>query len=552
MVSSLQLYHVTPSMDETGMLKQYARILSSLHACLIAAVLVLSGCASGGSDDSLVVGILSEPKTLNPLSASSIQSQDIVNLIFLELLVEDGDFLNFQPSLAERWTFGSDSLSITFALRKNARWHDGKPVTAADVRFTYQLQTDTLVSWASRSLKNRITDVEVVDAHTVTFHFANRYPDQLRDANDGVILPRHLLEGIPRESLGTSDFGREPIGSGPYMFARWLPGQLIELERNPQYYVEGQPYVKRVVFRIVPDMTNLVTQLKTGEIDCLESIPTDALPELRSQYPDVKIYHYMSRAMSFVVWNLDKDLFSDPQTRRALAMAINGPEIIETLWGGMATALNGPMHPMLWAHDPGIGAVPYDPDRARSILADRGWTDTDGDGVLDRDGRPFEFDMTANQGVQLRADIMTMVQEYLRRVGVRVNARILEWNAFIGRVVSGEFDSCVLGWKVSTRADLTSFWHSTSTPPAGFNASRYNSPRADQLMEKAKNTLDVDDARSMWHECQRIIYDDQPLFFLAVPYEVVGLQSRFCNVKPNAHGFFVNLPEWHVDRNCDS
>lgn len=509
-----------------------------------------SGRHADSREHSVVIGVLSEPNTLNPLVATSAQTQDIVELMFLKLLREEGDFLSFTPRLASEWSFSPDSLAITFKLRNDVSWHDGERVTASDVRFTWELQRDPRVAWASRSIKDRIKDVEVVDDRTVSFHFTARYPYQLHDANDGVILPRHLLAGVPPDSIRGHDFGRHPVGNGPYLFARWIPGQYIELERNPDYYEKGQPYLGRIGVRIVPDMTNLVNQLKAGEVDCLESIPIDALAEIESQYPEVRIYDYLSREMAFVVWNLEDQLFADREIRRALAMSIDAREIIQTLWHGMADVSDSPMHPMLWAHDPNIEKIPFDPHRARDVFAEHGWRDSDNDGVLDKDGQPFEFDMTTNQGIQVRADVMTMVQEYLRRVGIKVNARVLEWNTFISGVIGGEFDSCVLGWRVDTRADLTRFWHSTSLPPNGFNASRYVNKEADALMEQARTTVDFDEARQLWSRCQRIIYEDQPIFFLAVPHEVVGLRKDICGVEPTAYGFFVNLPEWYVDPEC--
>lgn len=526
-------------------------------ASVLVALLALGSCgggedghrlASGGG--SVVVGLLSEPKSLNPLVASSTQSQDIINLMFLTLLVEEADFLSFKPNLAERWSYSEDSLSITFRLRDDVRWHDGEPVRAADVRFTWQMQVDPRVGWASRSLKDRIDDVEIVDDHTVTFRFAGRYPYQLHDANDGVVVPSHLLAAVPPDSMRTSGFGRKPIGNGPYRFARWIPGQYIELERDANYYLEGRPYLERVGFRIVPDMTSLVTQLKAGEIDCLESVPLDALPDIEKHYPDITIYEYMSRGMVFIVWNLESELFADREVRRALAMAIDAQEIVDTLWRGMANVSDSPMHPVLWAHDADMQPIAYDPERARVELARAGWVDSNNDGVLDKNGRRFEFEMTVNQGMQVRADVMTMAQEYLRRVGIKVNARVLEWGAFMDGVVKGDFASCVLGWKVGTRADLFSFWHSSASPPGGFNASRYRNARVDELIELARSTPDIRQAGELWHECQRIIYEDQPIFFLAVPHDVVALRKKFCGVEPNAHGFFVNLPEWRT-RDCN-
>lgn len=525
---------------------------------VLATALFVSACAKtpdkrlSSKGNGVVVGLLSEPKTLNPLVATDAQTYDIIDLVFLKLLVEQGDFLTFKPRLAERWSFSDDSLSIVFALRQDVFWHDGEPVTAEDVRFTWQLQTDPRVAWSGRSFKDRITDVEVIDRYRVVFHFKERYLYQLHDANDGVILPVHILGGIPIESLRSSDFGRHPVGCGPFKFERWVPGQYLELARNPDYYVAGEPFLDRIGFRIVPDMTNLVTQLKAGEIDCLESLPVDAIPDILADYPEIRIHHYPSRDMAFVVWNLENDLFESRELRRALAMAIDSGEIIETLWHGMADVSLGPMHPLLWAYDPDMKAIPYDPARARATLAALGWVDSDNDGIVDRDGRPLEFEMTTNQGIQVRADVITMVQEYLRRVGVKVNARVLEWNTFMDGVQTGDFDSCVLGWRVGTRADLTDFWHSSATPPNGFNASRYDNPHVDALIENARSTVDIESAKMLWHECQREIYEDQPIFFLAIPHKVVALRKRFCGVEPNAYSFFVNVAEWYVSDECSS
>ncbi|UCH85334.1 MAG: peptide-binding protein [Candidatus Latescibacterota bacterium] len=523
-----------------------------LIVCLLACVVPILAGACGSREDgkpvggTVVIGLLGDPETLNPLVATTVESKDIINLVYMRLLDEQADFISFKPKLAKSWEFSRDSLSITFSLREDVLWEDGVPFTAADVRYTWELQTDTTVAWASRHLKDRIEDVEVVDDFTVVFHFTNRYLYQLMDANDGVILPKHVVEKIPRAEFRTSKFGRDPVGNGPFRLARWVSGQYVELERNPNYFEGERPYLDGVVYRIVPDMTTLVTQLKTGEIDCLESVPNDALPGVRRDNPDIKIYSYPSRDYTFVVWNLKKPLFENAEVRRALAMAVDVQEMIETLWGGMAQPMNSPMHPILWAHDPTIKRIEFDPGRAKKILAAQGWVDRDGDGFIEKDGEPFEFEMTTNQGNQLRADIATMCQEYFRHVGIRATIRMMEWNTFIQWVIAGEFDSCVLGWGVGTRADLTNLWKSTSRPPGGLNVSGFASPAVDSLIDRAKNKLGPTEAQPLWYRCQRIIYDDQPFLFLTVPHEVVGLNRRIQGVEPNAIGFFVNLPDWYV------
>ncbi len=533
----------------------FSKPIGNGAVCLTVFLVLLALTACSGSGDGtpvpeaggdVVIGLLSDPKTLNPLVATSIEAKNIFNLIYMTLLEEQGDFLSFEPRLAQAWEFSPDSLTITFHLRDDVVWQDGEPVTAEDVRFTWELETDTLVAWPGRNLKDRIVDVEAIDRYTVSFRFDDRYPYQLMDANDGVILPRHVLESVPRGEFRTAAIGREPVGNGPFKLVRWVSDQYIELERNPLYFEKDRPYLARVVFRIVPDMTTLVTQLKSGEIDCLEAIPTDAVTEIRERYPDVEIISYRSRHHNFVAWNLEKPLFDDRDIRRALAMAVNTNEMIQTLWGGFAEPSVGPMHPVLWAHDSSMTPIRFDPDGARRILDEKGWKDDDGDGILEKNGQRFEFEMITNQGNQLRSDIMTMTQEYLRNIGVRVNPRSFEWSTFINQVISGDYESCVVGWKVGTKADLTNFWRSSSTPPGGYNISRYRNAEVDSLIDLAKNTLDPDAARPMWYRCQRIIYDDQPILFLSVPHEVVGLGGEYRGVEPNAIGFFVNLHEWYV------
>lgn len=537
-------------------LERFNRRLTLAASLSIVIVSLAASCDSGrdrrvaGDAGRLVVGLLGDPKTLNPLAATSIESRNIIGLVFLNLLEEKSDFASFGPQIADRWEFSPDSLSITFFLRKDVRWADGVPVTAADVRFTWELQSDSLVAWASRAVKDRIQSVDVIDDHTVAFRFSNRYLYQIMDANDGVILPKHLLENVPRMDIRSSDFGRRPVGNGPFRLARWEPDQFIELERNPLYHEKGLPRLSSVVFRIVPDMMTLVTQLESGEIDCLESVPVDVVSDIERNYPDIEIFTYMSRHQVFIAWNLERPLFDSPDVRRALAMAVDTDEMIRSLWGGMARPNDSPMHPMLWAHDPSMTRLPFDPDAARRLLASDGWVDTNGDGVLEKAGRRFEFEIITNQGNQQRADIVTMTREYLRRVGVRVNARTLEWNTFVQKITEGDFDGCVLGWKTGTRADLTDQWRSTSTPPRGFNVARYRNATADSLIDAAKNSPATEEARALWRRCQRIIYADQPVLFLTVPYEIVGLRRGYCGVEPNAIGFFANLPEWYAGEKC--
>ena len=516
--------------------------------CLACLSFPAPALAEGGS--TLTVGLLSEPATLNPLVSTSAQTKDILERIYIKLLDEKDDFLNFNPRLARRWEYGPDSLSVTFYLRDDVRWTDGVPVTAEDVRFTWELEVDTLVAWPSSGIKSSIRDVEVVDTYTVSFHFTRRYPSQLMDANDGVILPKHVLGDVPRGELRTHEFGRSPVGCGPFKLGRWEAGRFIELVRNENYYENGKPYVDRVIFKFVPDMVTLTTQLKKGEIDVLESIPADLGAGLTEKYPNLKIYTYPSRQYVWIAWNVRHELFKDAEIRRALTMAVNRDEIIETLFGGLASECKSPIHSNLWAFDDGIEPLPYAPDSSRSVLGKHGWTDGNGDGILDKDGKPFQFEMMTNSGNQLRVDIVTMAEAYLEKVGVKVVVRTLEFGTVVDALLSGGYESCVFGWRTATKPDITNEWHSSSLPRKGMNVSFYQNPEVDALIDEAKVTLDQTRAKELWSRVQRIIYYDQPFTFVAIPHEVNAVDKRFCNIRPNAISFFYNLREWRTGGSC--
>ncbi|HXV14705.1 MAG TPA: ABC transporter substrate-binding protein, partial [Candidatus Krumholzibacteria bacterium] len=313
-------------------------------AAVVAALVLAPAAPVRGADPvldahTLVVGTRAEPKSLNPVAITASEGHQIAGLVFLKLLEEQDDFLSFEPQLASSWTWSADSLAVTFHLRPDALWSDGTPVTAHDVRFTWEVQVDTTVAWPNASIKSKIRDVEVKDARTVVFHFKERYLYQLMDANDGVILPKHVLGSVPRAELKTAPFGRAPVGNGPYALSRWESGQYLELSANPRYFGAAggsAPQVQRVVFKFVPDAVTLLAQLKAGEIDLLEAVQPGDLASIRKSRPDATVHTVPSRRMSFIAWNEKRAPFDDRDVRRALTMAIDRAEIIRTVWQGYA------------------------------------------------------------------------------------------------------------------------------------------------------------------------------------------------------------------------
>jgi peptide/nickel transport system substrate-binding protein len=410
------------------------------------------------------------------------------------------------------------------------------------------VQTDTTVAWPSASIKSRIRDVEVKSVKTVVFHFTERYLYQLMDANDGVILPQHLLASVPRKELKTSAFGRQPVGNADYVLAKWEPGQYIELTRNPRYAGDS-PRIDRIMIKFVPDVVTLTAQLNAGEIDLLEAVQAGELASIREKRSDVNIIDVPSRRMSFVAWNLARAPFDDRAVRRTLTTAIDRKAIIKSVWGGYAKECTSPLVPLQWAFDPSIKALPFDLKSARAALAAAGYKDSDGDGIVERNGKPFAFELLVNDA-QNRVDAATMVQAQLKKAGVKVDVRVMEYGAYIDRILAMDYDAAFVEWKVPTKVDLTPLFHSKSKRPQGFNFVSYSNPEVDRLIDEALAQADMEPARQLWARAQRMVYDDQPYTFIAVPQELTAIDDRFCHVTPSAISIFAHIADWRIAPDC--
>ena len=487
---------------------------------------------------------------VNELTVSSTAITDeILFRMFLHLVEEQPDFQQhpptFAPSLASSYEWSEDHKVLTFHLRKDARWSDGVPITAEDVRWTWQAQTDPAVAWTSSFMKESIRDVEVVDPHTARFHFTRAYAKQLLDANEGVILPKHAWSKLPFSRWRNSgDWFRDHlVVSGPFRLESWAPQQQIVLARNERYFEPGKPYLDRVVIRIIPEQGNQITQLLGGQVDFVTNLlPRDA--ERLKTDPDIQLLSLWHRIYVFVVWNNEHPLFDDPEVRRALTLAIDRQALVDTLWGPYARVAVSPIIAGVWAHDRSLKPWPYDPAEARRILAAKGWRDSDGDGVLDRAGKPFAFELTTNAGNQPRIDAMVIIQEQLKRVGIKVQPRVLEFHTLVHQNNTGEFEATLTGVGMDTSLDLRYGFHSGSVFPLGDNIARYRNPEVDRLIDLAASQVDIADAAGYLRELQQHIHRDQPLTFLWESQRINAINRQVRGAQPNALFVLFRLEDW--------
>lgn len=499
----------------------------------------------------IVAGWTAEPGSANEyITPSTLPTNEVLFRVFQRLVNEQADFnehpATFAPQLAESWEWSQDRKAITFRLRKNAVWSDGVPLTAEDVRWTWQMQTHPAVAWDNVNSKDFVRDVEVVDPHTVRFHFTRVYSKQMLDANEGVILPKHAWSKLPVEKWRESSdwFKQNLVVSGPFTIASWTPQQELVMARNERYWEKDRPYLDRFVMRILPDAGSLVSQVIGGEIDFIPQVGPNDVSRVKAD-PDLNLISYWSNLYVVAGWNTANPLFADADVRRALTLAMDRQAIVDTLLpGGMGRVAVSPYIQSVWAHDKNLKPYPFDPAEARRILAAKGWKDSDGDGILDRYGKPFSFELTSNAGNQQRNDAAVMIQQQLKKVGIDARPRILEFNSMIEAMNRGMFDATVIGLSMDTSLDMTAQFHSRSVPPEGANSFRYSNPEVDRLLEQVASQPTLQEAEALIHQIERLLHRDQPATFLWESQRIAAVNKRIRDAKPNQMHSLFNLKDW--------
>ena len=527
------------------------------------ALIVLAACGGGAPDGSaggdteptekaVVVAYPVDIEGVNELTTQStaVNNALFYHALFLPLLEELADYQEgpptLAPRLAERYEFSDDQKQLTFYLRDDVEWSDGVPVTAEDVRFTWQAHTSPDVAWSFAEVKAHITDVEVVDPHTVRFHFDRVYGAQVLDANLGVVLPKHAWSQLPfAEWPGNGQwFLDNLVVNGPFALDSWEPQQRFVLVRNPKYFEPELPKLDRVVFEIVRDPSAQVAMLRSGAAHLVEFVPPAQARELEAA-DDTYLDTYIPRFFYYLMWNVRHPALADATTRRALTHGIDRTAIIESLFYGYATPAHSPFASDVWAHNDTIEPWPYDPSRARELLAEAGWQDSDGDGVVERNGEPLRFQLMTNSENDLRRDIVVMIQDQLKRIGVDVETRIMEFNAMFGPLQQGEFDGVVLAMAMDTSLNTDYFFH-TRGIDEGYNWGGFSNRELDDVIDAIESAPSPAEAKPLFDRLQEILHEEQPMVFLYEGLRLCGARNELQDIQPNAINSFANIRHWRL------
>jgi peptide/nickel transport system substrate-binding protein len=442
----------------------------------------------------------------------------LVPLLFDSLLAfhrREPDSGEPQPHLAEAWTIASNSQTITFTLRTDARWHDGQPVTADDVVFTIESARDPVLDSLYGPLLEHVTEVGAPDDGTVVVSLDEPHCPSLTALGELPILPQHL-------PINSDSSVSPPVGSGPFVFVDWTPDDEVHLAGNDDYW-GGAPYLDAWSYRPFENVTDLGHALESGQID-VALMPPGRLPDSAASSSSLSVYHYPAPEFLFVAFNGDHPVLGDQRVRLALSMAVDREQLLGQALDGWGELIAGSLPSMHWAADPALRPPAYDLDGARQLLAEVGWTDSDGDGWLDRGGERLRLPVRTNGGNQLREDVATLIAGYYRAIGVDASAELVVWGGLVDDLFTHDFEAIVFSWPLRAEPDQSRLWLSTEDEiGSGYNFVSFADETVDQLLQEALAVPGCDPTRraERYRQVQRLLAQERPYDFLFVPYATV-------------------------------
>lgn len=512
-----------------------------------ASLTILSACGQKAerNPNTFVESSIGDARRLNPIIANDAASGTINDQVFNGLVKYDKD-IKLIGDLAERWDISNHGKTITFYLRKGVKWHDGAEFTAEDCLFTYQKLVDPNVVTPYSSSYTDVLKAEATAKYVFRVTYKEPFSPALESWSMGMI-PKHILAG---KDINTDAFNRNPIGTGPYKFKEWIAGQKIVLAANDDYF-EGRPKIDQFIYRIIPDSATMFQELLSGGVDMMGLNPLQYLrkSETRRIKENYHKYRYPSNGYTFMAYNLRNSLFSDVKVRQALSYAINRQSIIDGIVLGLGRPCTGPFSDVSWAYNPHARSYAYDPERARRMLAEAGWKTSGAGGILEKDNRPFRFTIMTNQGNNERIRTAEIIQQNMKAVGVEVDIRVMEWQAFLEQIDKHSFDAIILGWNMGRDPDLYDIWHSSKTKKGEYNFIGYKNAEVDRLLVEGRRTFDLEKRKKIYYRIHAILAEEQPYAFLYVPDATPIVHKRFKGIKVAPLGIFYNFREWHVPQN---
>jgi peptide/nickel transport system substrate-binding protein len=530
------------------------------------AALVIAGCkgsepsggATGDVGGTMVVAFPGEVGTLLPGLVNSMGDRELTDLLY-DRLAEIGPDLNtlgdngFTPRLAERWDWAPDSLSITFHLNPKARWHDGQPVRASDVRFSLNLIKDPAFGSPVGVYVKNIDSVAVRDSVTAVAWFRNHTPEEFYDlVYQVVIVPEHVLGNTPAAQLKTADVARRGIGSGRFRLARWEPGQRLEIVADTANY-RGRPKLDRVVFTSSPDFSSAVTRFLSGDADLFDQLRPENIAKLAGdtvrhavRYPNLQYATFAFNLVDPKQPTRPHPIFGERAVRRALTMAIDRRAMLRNVFDTLGQPLYGPFPSSIAVADTTLPQIPYDTLAARALLDSAGWT-VGADGIRVKNGRRLAFGISSPASSANRHQYSILLQAALRKVGADVRLEETDFSAFAAKEKTHAFDTEISLF--ATDPSVSGFKQSWSTGgigPDGSNFTAYSNPVVDALLDSATVTFDPARTRAYARRAFETLIEDAPAVWLYQPPTYAGIARRIHTTNLRADEYWAGMDEWWI------
>ncbi len=512
------------------------------------------GWEEPGSTGGLVIMInTGDIQTLNPNIASDIASSHIHYNTFSRLCFDSAIDGSQRPDLADSWEVSDDGLVYTFHLNPDARFHDGEPVTAEDVVFSFDSVLDeTSLSVRRSDLLQVVDSYRAVDDHTFEMTAKDTFATTLiKSAKLVAIMPKHIWESIPFADWGGSpgSTGSDPsqvVGSGPFKFGEWVENDHVSIVRNEDYFVpELVPAIDTFTLRVTPEVSSALQTLVTGETDIAE-VPTPLAESVQEGSPELAITAYDTTKFSYLGFNMDPEkspLFVDTPVRQAMLYALDRELVAEEIMAGYSIRADGTQTPLSSAYDPSKTTTiyDYDPDKARQLLDDAGWVEGD-DGVREKDGVRFSFEVLYQQGQQAYGQMVTYFQQAWGEIGVEMAPVEQPITTLLDAANARNFQALLLDFVWFVDGDQGSLFRCDALPPNGFNQVGYCNPEFDRLNDEQLLELDVDRRNQLLIDQSNIANDEVAIGMLFFDQAIVANQPRLHNFRPNGYGLLASLP----------
>ena len=537
----------------------------ALIALLLSFSLAQTCPATGGT---ATIAQWSEPGNLNPLLLPTTYDRNIQELVFAALIKPTAD-LSFEPDLAETWEVSDDQRTITFTLRPDLTWHDGEPLTTADVAFTYTSMADPLFSGGrfaevavlegaeayNQGEAASVAGINVIDEQTIAFTTTEPFAPFLPVIGGIFILPQHVYGEVPIESWQEDSTNREPLGAGPFEFVEYRSGELIEVRAFEAYWA-GRPCLDRILVRF-GDQNTMLAALLSGEIDAAQ-VPINSVESV-TDTEDIELQVVDTLSFQYLGFNLRNPALADPAVRQAMALALNRNAMVDGLLRGYGETLNTIFPLNHWSYPPDVEPIPFDVEAANQLLDEAGW-ELNG-GVRSKDGETLSFSIFYPTGNQVRERSAPLVQANLRQIGIETELQAMEFATLVTYLLPNDasgtptevaaegLELFLLGFGIERDPnEYLTYFVESDMPPNGFNFTGYVNAEVEELLRAGQVSLDLDERTQLYRDFALIMRDDLPWIPLYQQQDLYANQSRLQGFAPDIRGVNVNVSNWWLEQ----